>query len=110
MSKREIVSFMSTLAYDHGENTYDLAIITAAGMIVGTIVDKRDSDVYASNLRSAIEAASKSFEDAPDNNGYILLKNVRINPNSTHCQMLESLLVFFDQIIGISICERTAFA
>jgi hypothetical protein len=100
-----------------------LALVTAAGIIEGYPVTQEESEALKQKKNFAemsdkeksvcmtsilTDSAERVYDEnykvnhpVPGNDGYILLKNVTFrSANATYC--LETLVVFFDQIIGVS--------
>lgn len=112
LKKNVIVSFASSLS-TAGLEKNNIILTTSAGLISGrplppeTDFDKAGQDdrpmsadeIYAMLLRIADE----NFDgDVEGNDGYLMLTDAKIrNQNTTY--NLGSVVVFYDQIIGVSL-------
>mgnify|MGYP000932886642 FL=1 len=116
-AKKEIISDFFSIASDKLVSK-KLVLITTAGIISGKYkpdpqmdkklnfkeLDKESAYALTVKLTSAIANNYKKTysikSPLPDNDGYILLENVEIQ-NGDAVKHFPSLVVFFDQIVGI---------
>ena len=113
--KKHIIQDYSLIPLYDGMQDHKLILITAAGTIVGTPILKDDDDESALSLAKMTAHYTSDYGEkyslgddfkALGNDGFLMIKNVEIiNLNQkTH---LPFLIVFFDQIIGVSIGDIT---
>lgn len=90
---------------------YKLVLITANGTITGKPVLKDDEDETAFELSNITKNFVSDYKEtyslekdkqAPGNDGFIMIKDVKI-VNLNHVTHLPFLIVFYDQIIGVSL-------
>lgn len=84
-----------------------LILVTAIGIISGRLVTKeQDADKLARYFADSLSDVRDQFPPHLDeNDGYMLLKDVIINPASKNAVRIPYLTVFFDQIIGVTIAD-----
>lgn len=87
-----------------------LVIVTGAGTIIGRLVSEDDSEaqkLIPSLASRFTEDYKKEFidssEDLPDNDGFLTLVDAQLLTSSNNTVNFPSIIVFFDQIIGITV-------
>lgn len=115
--KKHIVNSLAKTTKIEGLDSNHLILVTAAGIICGNPsssspltreeVTSKDGPISNSDVAklyvSFLTAAKETYDgDVSGNDGYLFLENAFIQtPNGT--QNLGNIVVFYDQIIGVSI-------
>ncbi len=84
----------------------EIILVTPAGVLIGNPVDTENLGIVATLAKTV---ADKHREDlkvdlntlSPGNDGYLALRNVQLRTGAATYNF-EELLVFFDQIIGMT--------
>lgn len=107
MKKEMIISFM-TLPKVDGLTNNKLILSTSCGIMQGEPLN--DADFENNLLANLVTEFAKNYfekysinpdESTPNNDGYIALKNVTFQGNPGY--NMPFLVVFYDQILGVSI-------
>ena len=111
LKKTVILSMAKAREFEHlGENK--LVLLTPMGIITGTMAKLRDGEVSKSSelishiAKSAKESYDEKFggdEPLDGNDGYIILENATTMPSDGRSYNFKQLVVFYDQIIGVTI-------
>ena len=110
--KKEMVLGMSVIPTIDGLESNKLQLVTAIGLISGRLAptditfDKEETSHFSRFITSRVlDVLKKQHEDEPvGDNGCFLLVDVTLNPlNNGPVVKLDSLVVFYDQIIGVTI-------
>lgn len=108
--KKLIITAMSSAPEIEGLEDNDLILTTSAGIIFGKLIsdEEANNDPFAIVCGKIAEDYQKenfsSDSCLPGNDGYLYLKDVKIKSTSSNLTTrLPLLIVFFDQIIGVSI-------
>ena len=109
--KKHMIKSLSaiTMQSKYGLNNNNVNLLTPSGIITGKLIRNEDNDP-TNIFRELVGTISSSFlneysdgETISENDGFIMLSNsVLITSNST-CYNLGDLIVFYDQIIGVTI-------
>lgn len=107
IKKLMIVSVLELLGNQSLQNK-KIILLTAAGLIKGRIfIQENPSQEFDSPLWALTQAVSMSYEQycpdspLPGNDGFLLLKDVTVEQAGTKTE-LDSMIVFYDQIIAVS--------
>lgn len=113
--KKSIILAMSSLPEVEGLENNDIILTTPAGNICGKLFSDEDID-NAGNFYSVLSklcrnVADEHIKNSPSeenaivgNDGYLILKNVKIrSTSSATVTSLPYMVVFYDRIIGISV-------
>lgn len=110
--KKHLISHFACMPCVEGMENNEVILVTAIGLIRGTLATVTDDVTDSVNILTAIADkltnAYREEHNLPDtavindNDGYIALKNVTIQ-NGQNTTSLPFLCVFFDQIIGVSV-------
>lgn len=117
--KKSVILGMANATTVDMLNGNSVILMTAAGMISGTLVEKSDLESFdqtdkdsltaftvatlAQKSKEAFDKQSDSELNVTGNDGYIVLKDVHVTNLSGQTMFLGALTVFFDQIIGITL-------
>ena len=115
--KKELIYQVIALSSIEGLEQNTLIFLTSMGLITGetVIVDEPHTSIYApDSVKTLRQLCQSSYEDYLEkhrvvqlggNDGSILLKKVTVEaPQRTYT--LDSLVLFFDQIIGITLADK----
>ena len=107
--KKSLIINLSDSTLVEGLEQNKLVLVTAFGNIVGKPLNDKDLEHTDDNknfLPIMVELFSKEYlkdKTADGNDGYIILKDVKITSPSNTTTNLPFLVVFYDQIIGVTI-------
>lgn len=83
-----------------GDYQFQIVLTTAAGIIIGTVVEEKSEDIFGEVLFGVLDAITEKNEaNTEGNDGFMLLSDVTIINGETRTK-LNNLIVFYDQIIG----------
>ena len=113
--KKSIIIAMSTVPEVEGLENNDVILITSAGNICGKLIPVEEIEnktsynaVFANLCNQVKEDYLKENPSAKSslsgNDGYLILTDVKIKSTSSNTTtQLPFLVVFYDQIIGVSV-------
>lgn len=98
--KQEIISKLAILTSDELLQGTELALVTSCGLILGKI--NENEPFIGSIINKITNEYRDKFGEIDTSDKFFILSDVTINSGGT-CQYLESTVVFYDQIIGVSL-------
>lgn len=106
--KKQIIRILSGATTVEGLENNKVIIVTAMGMIIGTPYieenyDESDLNHHAVPIVVKETADAYGTENIDGNDGFIMLSDVTIKNGVNNVTNVPSLVVFYDQIIGITI-------
>lgn len=117
--KDTLILGMATAPTIEAFQNNSLVLLTAAGTISGTMIENEDpkniadtdpNAVSAFALGTIVKGCKKAFNKQEEvesevigNDGYLILKDVTVTNFSGVTTKMGALVVFFDQIIGVTL-------
>ncbi len=109
--KKSLIQALLSLSADEEMGNHQLILTTAAGNICGNPVlqniqndDSNTSSIISHFCENVTNAYLKENPEMAENDGYIVLSDVRIRSTSGNViTNLPVMVIFYDQIIGASI-------
>ncbi|MGI6726627.1 MAG: hypothetical protein ACOX62_10680 [Christensenellales bacterium] len=108
--KKRLICDLSMITKIEKLKDNELILLTPAGVVTGYPADTDNLGIVA-QLAQTVSYKHREKLEMPDdmvlpgNDGYIALRNVQLRTGGTTYEF-EELLVFFDQIIGITFKKR----
>ena len=105
--KKKIIRALSTVTDAEALKKNEVIITTAFGLISGKVYNGDNSETediatkFVADLTNGI-AEAYGQENIEGNDGYIFLKDVTIRAGGNNIFYVRNLVVFYDQIIGIT--------
>jgi len=106
--KKQIVRTIAAAMQAEGMEQNKVIILTAGGLIAGTVYSEENfskTDLSHCLVPGLAEAAVKDYDTSilDGNDGYLPLSDVTIKNGPNNSMKVPSLIVFYDQIIGITL-------
>lgn len=108
--KKTIVNEFATAIFSDPHKRHELVLFTACGTISGYPEPMPDGfttdklNIFSNSYTQEYRKKYEITDVVPDNDGYVLLSKAKIKSESGVVEY-PSIIVFFDQIIGMTLSE-----